>query len=37
VFKHFFLTAAYQFVENPAYNAERGPANIGTVRVHCEF
>jgi high affinity Mn2+ porin len=35
--KYFYVTAAYQFVEHPAYNADRGPANVGTVRVHCEF
>jgi high affinity Mn2+ porin len=35
--KYFYITAAYQFVEHPAYNADRGPANIGTIRLHCEF
>ncbi|MGP0060642.1 MAG: carbohydrate porin [Beijerinckiaceae bacterium] len=31
------LTLDYQFVANPAYNADRGPVHIGSVRVHAEF
>ncbi len=27
----------YQFVENPAYNADRGPANVFAGRVHWQF
>src|SRR6185369_851852 len=32
-----WLSADYQHIENPAYNADRGPANIGSLRVHAEF
>lgn len=32
-----WLTADYQRIANPAYNADRGPANIGSLRVHAEF
>ncbi|MDE2439885.1 MAG: carbohydrate porin [Betaproteobacteria bacterium] len=32
-----WLTADYQHVENPAYNADRGPANILSLRLHAEF
>ncbi|MBR1217201.1 carbohydrate porin [Bradyrhizobium sp. U87765 SZCCT0131] len=31
------LTADYQLVVNPAYNADRGPASIFSGRVHAEF
>jgi high affinity Mn2+ porin len=31
------LTADYQFVQNPAYNRDRGPANIFALRLHGEF
>lgn len=31
------LTFDYQFVANPAYNADRGPVSIGSVRFHTEF
>ena len=27
----------YQFVENPGYNAARGPVSIYSVRLHAEF
>ena len=27
----------YQFVENPGYNSDRGPANIFAIRLHAEF
>lgn len=27
----------YQRIYNPAYNADRGPANVGSVRLHTEF
>jgi high affinity Mn2+ porin len=30
----FSLTADYQFVANPAYNADRGPVNVIGVRAH---
>lgn len=34
-----FLTvsADYQFVANPAYNADRGPVHIFSIRVHTEY
>lgn len=32
-----WFTADYQRIANPAYNADRGPANISSVRVHAEF
>ena len=31
------LTGDYQFVHNPAYNKDRGPANIFALRLHGEF
>ena len=33
----FFLTANYQFVNNPAYNKDRGPAHVVGIRAHVEF
>jgi high affinity Mn2+ porin len=35
--KSLFLTADYQYVENPAYNRDRGPINILGIRGHVEF
>src|SRR5574343_1418785 len=32
-----WLTADYQHIENPAYNADRGPANIYSLRLHAAF
>ena len=31
------LTFDYQFVANPAYNADRGPVSIFSARAHAEF
>jgi len=31
------LTLDYQFIDNPAYNADRGPVSIFTARLHAEF
>lgn len=31
------LTLDLQRVDNPAYNAERGPLTIGAVRLHAQF
>jgi high affinity Mn2+ porin len=31
------LTADYQFITNPAYNADRGPVHIFSGRAHAEF
>jgi high affinity Mn2+ porin len=35
--KAFTLTADYQFITNPAYNADRGPVHIFSGRLHGEF
>jgi len=32
-----FVTPDVQFVNNPAYNADRGPVLVGALRVHTEF
>jgi high affinity Mn2+ porin len=32
-----WLTFDYQFIANPAYNADRGPVNIFSARLHAEF
>ena len=37
VFKGFWVSANAQYIRNPAYNADRGPVKIGTVRLHAEF
>lgn len=37
LFRGLWLSADYQYITNPAYNADRGPANIGSLRVHAEF
>ncbi len=31
------LTLDYQYVVNPAFNQDRGPVSIFSVRMHCEF
>jgi high affinity Mn2+ porin len=35
--KHITLTADYQFITNPAYNADRGPVSVFSGRFHGEF
>ncbi|MEO9005063.1 MAG: carbohydrate porin [Ginsengibacter sp.] len=35
--KFFWLTADYQFVNNPAYNKDRGPVSAFALRGHVEF
>lgn len=35
--KQLTLTADYQFITNPAYNADRGPVHIFSGRLHGEF
>ena len=35
--KNFTFTADYQFITNPAYNADRGPVHIFAGRLHGEF
>lgn len=32
-----WLTADYQHITNPAFNADRGPVNVYGMRVHAEF
>lgn len=34
---HLWLTADYQFVQNPAYNRDRGPAHVFGLRLHAEL
>ena len=35
--KSTFLTFDYQLVDNPGYNADRGPVSVFTGRLHAEF
>ena len=35
--KNFTITADYQLITNPAYNADRGPVSIFSGRLHGEF
>jgi hypothetical protein len=35
--KKTFITFDFQRIYNPAYNADRGPANFGGIRLHTEF
>jgi high affinity Mn2+ porin len=35
--KYFWLTADYQFVNNPGYNKDRGPVHVFALRGHIEF
>jgi high affinity Mn2+ porin len=37
VFSFAHITADYQFVNNPAYNRDRGPVSIFGIRTHIEF
>jgi len=37
VTKNFTVTADYQFIANPSYNADRGPVSIFACRLHGEF
>lgn len=37
LFKGAWLSANAQYIRNPAYNADRGPVKIGTLRLHAEF
>jgi len=32
-----WLTTDYQRIQNPAYNADRGPVNVYALRFHAEF
>jgi high affinity Mn2+ porin len=31
------VTGDYQFVNNPAYNRQRGPVSVFALRLHAEF
>ena len=35
--RHTFLTLDYQHIRNPAYNADRGPVDLASLRLHTEF
>ncbi len=35
--KQLTLTADYQLITNPAYNADRGPVSVFSGRLHGEF
>lgn len=35
--KHVRLTADYQRIHNPAFNADRGPADVWALRLHAEY
>ena len=35
--KKLFLSPDYQFIINPAYNKDRGPVNVLSIRAHVEF
>jgi high affinity Mn2+ porin len=37
VFSFGHITADYQFVNNPAYNRQRGPVSVFALRLHAEF
>ncbi|MGP8217318.1 MAG: carbohydrate porin [Bacteroidia bacterium] len=37
LFEHLYVALDYQYVQNPAYNTDRGPVSIGALRVHVEF
>jgi high affinity Mn2+ porin len=35
--RHFWLSPDYQFIINPAYNKDRGPVHVFSLRLHSEF
>lgn len=35
--EHFYVTPDYQFILNPAYNKDRGPLHVFSLRVHSKF
>ena len=37
VFRNAWVTFDFQRIRNPAYNADRGPVSVGSVRLHAEF
>ncbi len=32
-----WFTLDWQHIRNPAYNADRGPVDVGSIRLHAEF
>lgn len=37
IIKGIFVTADWQGIDHPAYNRDRGPVAVGTLRIHIEF
>ena len=37
IVKGMFVTADFQEVGNPAYNRDRGPVSVGSLRLHLEY
>jgi high affinity Mn2+ porin len=37
IYDHVFVTADAQFIGNPAYNRDRGPVAVASIRAHIEF
>jgi high affinity Mn2+ porin len=37
VSKNIAISPGYQFIVNPAYNKDRGPVNVFSIRLHVEF
>jgi high affinity Mn2+ porin len=37
VWKSFHVTPDYEFVDNPAFNRDRGPVSVFGVRLHSQF
>lgn len=35
--KHVWMTADWQRIQDPAYNADRGPVNVYALRLHAEY
>ena len=35
--RRLWLTGDWQYVRNPAYNADRGPVDFAGLRLHTEF
>lgn len=35
--KNLFVSGDYQFIQNPAYNADRGPVSVFSIRAHVVF
>jgi carbohydrate-selective porin OprB len=37
VAKYAWITLDYQHIASPAYNADRGPVNVGSMRLHAQY